>query len=913
MSYFQHLYNIGNLDNLSAPGLSDLYVVQQGPQTFLYATSVNTGLMLTWDVSGPVPVWLSSQVMGVPNGLSAPVELIGTATGGDNLLWVYGIAGSGATGYSVGADGILTESYQFGPVSGSITSLDLLEEAGQVLAVSTTRGSDSIDIWRQEVSGDFTLIQSVQVGADLPAPDDVTVIEVQIGAEAFVLASSARDGSITSYRVDPQTGLQVVNYFGADDGLGIATPDKLQVVQMGAEKFLLVGASGSSSITVLKIQSDGSLLPVDQVNDTLTTRFAGISVMEVIEVGGEVYIVAGGNDDGLTLMTMLPDGTLLQLETIEATLLTGLQNPGGLTLAQENGLIRLFVVEDGPGILSSWDIDVSGGQRLVADGAGGVLSGGAGRDILISGPGTDTLVGGAGEDVFVIRPDGGANDVIQGFELGLDRIDLSGYAQIFAISDLSFQTLANGIRVRFGAEVFDILSADGLPLQADQFTQNDFFDLWHVDVTQALPQAPVVGSVGADNLHGTTRNDTLVGMGGDDVLIGHEGNDKLVGGAGADVLIGGTGTDSADYSDVAAAVFVDLQFASLNTGAAAGDSFDSIENLTGSAFDDILHGDAVANLLEGQNGNDALFGRAGSDTLTGGAGNDTLNGGAGADALIGGAGIDTADYTGSVGSLRVDLLFSQINTNIAAGDTYDGIENLIGSQGFDNLRGTFGDNLIQGMANVDYIFGRRGNDTLDGGIGDDVLFGGVGQDVLIGGANRDRAQYSESLTAVVLDLMDASRNTGEAAGDTYNSIEDLAGGQFADNISGDMGANRLFGREGADTLIGRAGNDTLNGGANSDRLEGGLGDDNLRGGQNADTFVFDAGNDLIEDFSFAQGDIIEIDGAMITAVAGLTGQQVVDAFASVVGGQVVFDFGGDTLTIQSLADTAGLGVDIFVI
>ncbi|VAV93069.1 hypothetical protein MNBD_ALPHA07-121, partial [hydrothermal vent metagenome] len=41
--------------------------------------------------------------------------------------------------------------------------------------------------------------------------------------------------------------------------------------------------------------------------------------------------------------------------------------------------------------------------------------------------------------------------------------------------------------------------------------------------------------------------------------------------------------------------------------------------------------------------------------------------------------------------------------------------------------------------------------------------------------------------------------------------------------------------------------------------------------------------------------------------------QVVDAFASVVGGQVVFDFGGDTLTIQNLADTAGLGVDIFVI
>ena len=73
----------------------------------------------------------------------------------------------------------------------------------------------------------------------------------------------------------------------------------------------------------------------------------------------------------------------------------------------------------------------------------------------------------------------------------------------------------------------------------------------------------------------------------------------------------------------------------------------------------------------------------------------------GADAMDGGDGIDTVSYEGSVGSLRVDLLFSQLNTFWAAGDTFTSIENLIGSQGFDNLRGTTENNLIQGMANVD--------------------------------------------------------------------------------------------------------------------------------------------------------------------------------------------------------------------
>ena len=348
-----------------------------------------------------------------------------------------------------------------------------------------------------------------------------------------------------------------------------------------------------------------------------------------------------------------------------------------------------------------------------------------------------------------------------------------------------------------------------------------------------------------------------------------------------------------------------------------------IENALGGAGNDSLTGNDAANqlignggadLLDGLDGHDWLDGGLGNDTLYGGDGNDTLNGGAGADAFDGGAGIDTVSYQGSVGSLRVDLMFPGINTNLAAGDTFTSIENLIGSQGFDNLRGTTGANLIQGMANVDYIFGRAGNDTIEGGVGDDVLFGGVGADVLDGGANRDRAQYSESLTALVLDLLNPANNTGEAAGDVYISIEDLAGGKYDDTISGDLGANRLFGREGADQLYGRDGNDYLNGGAHADRLDGGAGNDTLRGGTHVDTFVFNDGADVIEDFTIGTAfttDRIEVDSALWGGAA-MTGSEIVSAYASVVGGQVVFDFGGgDTLTLQGVSSLTGLDSLVF--
>lgn len=378
------------------------------------------------------------------------------------------------------------------------------------------------------------------------------------------------------------------------------------------------------------------------------------------------------------------------------------------------------------------------------------------------------------------------------------------------------------------------------------------------------------------------------------------------------------GTDELRYDGTRGAT-LDLRAATLEGNFGGGGYLSSANGVLGGftvangVMIENATGGAGADRLIGNGGNNRLDGGAGNDTLIGGGGADRLMAGEGRDSFDGGAGNDTVDYAASRGSLRVDLLFSQINTNIAAGDTYEDIENLSGSQGADNIRGTFGDNLLQGQRNVDYIFGRSGNDTLDGGVGNDVLFGGVGSDILQGGENRDRAQYSESLTAVVLDLMNTRLNTGEAIGDVYQSIEDLAGSAFDDQIYGNTGANQLFGREGADQLYGRGGDDYLNGGANNDRLDGGAGNDILRGGQSADTFVFNGGDDIIEDFNAAQGDRIAIDDNVITQVAGLNGGTIVSRFGDVVGGEVVFSFAnGNTITIENINNLSGLADDIFV-
>jgi len=396
----------------------------------------------------------------------------------------------------------------------------------------------------------------------------------------------------------------------------------------------------------------------------------------------------------------------------------------------------------------------------------------------------------------------------------------------------------------------------------------------------------IYGTAEGESLSGTGGIDRIFGGGGDDELFGLGGSDVLIGGAGADDLFGGDGIDTADYSQSARGVIVNLSTSQGRGGDAEGDFLWGIENLKGSAQADILVGDRRDNQLEGGGGDDTLSGGNGDDELIGGAGDDTLNGGlnddmlrggTGADELNGGDGIDTADYY-SFGSLTptagiaVYLNLGEAYGGEAQGDTLSGIENVIGSGNNDFIQGNSVGNVLSGNNGQDSLFGAEGNDTLDGGggadylkggteldtlrggLGDDRLEGGAGADIVDGGADftyngafissNDTAEYTESNAGVTIDLRDGIATGGHAAGDTLISIENVTGSNFRDTLRGDNGDNRFFGGGDVDTLSGRGGDDILTGGDGGDTLDGGGDDDTLDGGRGNDTMNGGANNDL---------------------------------------------------------------------
>jgi Ca2+-binding RTX toxin-like protein len=440
---------------------------------------------------------------------------------------------------------------------------------------------------------------------------------------------------------------------------------------------------------------------------------------------------------------------------------------------------------------------------------------------------------------------------------------------------------------------------------------------------------------------------TLEGGALNDVLQGGLSNDTFIGGAGADKFLGELGTDTVSYKTALTGVKVGLDAppsagatddAPERTGDAAGDILESIENLEGSKFNDVLVGNAGANILTGLEGSDILRGLGGNDRLVGGAGNDVLEGGAGADILIGSEGDDTASYATSSAAVSVDLLAGTVSGGDAQGDTLTTIENLegsahddtlggnddanvlLGKDGNDLIQGRGGEDILSGGAGNDDLQGGSGNDTLYGDEGDDLLNGGVGSDIIDGGAGRDRVSYASSGAGVTVALASLSdinlpgtAQGGDAAGDTLRGIEDIEGSNFADTLTGNELDNRLFGRDGNDTLTGGSGDDTIRGDAGADTLDGGIGNDWLDYSTSAAGVSVNLATNTVSGGD-AQGDVISNFENLTGSAADdtLTGSDADNRIEGGLGADLIDGgSGNDTIAGGGGADTldGGIGVD----
>ena len=586
-----------------------LSVVDRGP-----APTATTAPYLSIPSWIQVPTWISAPTT---TSYPASIELVG-GTGPDLI-------------YLEGADRLYAK--------GGDDNDTLTLQAGNNAELSGGYGLDNITINASgadnRVFGDQdndTIRANAGVRLGVFGEEGADTIAFYGGVDSFARGGDAVDTmdiyAGTRVTLVGETDDDVLTIRGGSDGIAAGNSGNDQLMILGGDRGLLLGQSGDD--TLKSLGGTQSIVSGGDGNDTINVTNRGdelygddgddnyvvlpalattlqqsqlLRLRELLYVDPKNFEPEARGSDRLDL-SAFSTGATLNLGTlgIYTSLTQGLQS----VIAGQLQVILLGSLENIAG--------TSGNDTLIGSSEPNHIQGLAGNDTISGLGGDDTLDGGIGNDIL----DGGTGD---------DSYVFSTVAGVTLGTDSIYEATNAGT---------DSLKFKGMPV-----------GLGTLDLNLATPQS-LAGGLATITLRQSSNSglrgdfEEVVGTPFDDLLFGNELDNRIEPGAGSDIVDGrggsdiyvysgrnlgtdqindastGSGRDTLDFAafdspltlDLALTIPQNLGEATLTLGAA-----DSIENVIGTSFDDVILGNARDNALFGAAGVDRLEGRAGNDRL----------------------------------------------------------------------------------------------------------------------------------------------------------------------------------------------------------------------------------------------------------------------------------------------------------
>jgi len=410
-------------------------------------------------------------------------------------------------------------------------------------------------------------------------------------------------------------------------------------------------------------------------------------------------------------------------------------------------------------------------DSLTGDNNDNMLNGYDGDDIIHGGKGSDVLVGGKGKNELY-------------GEEGNDELFVG-----------EGENIANGGE---GRDTVNYSNAKGpvkINLQEKKGEKSNGLTDSFIEIENAMGSIfddHIIGDEEDNHLYGNDGNDIIEGGEGSDTINGGKGNNKLFGGKGSDnfkliegnnIVDGGEGSDTVTYIEyrekeykiflekeerfrkehnalpaVDGQEFTELTMQgkgftiSLKDKTAqknnnTQDSFTSIENVTGTYFDDVIIGDEENNSLNGIAGNDIIKGGDGNDIISAGKGKSQLYGEEGNDRFVilegeheldGGEGQDIANFYLYSQDLTINLTENSIVYGSSEPYKFIGIENIKTGDYNDIIYDGSGNYIIETGSGNDQVHLKEGNVHLDTGDGNDIIYiSGSGRKTITSGYGAD--------------------------------------------------------------------------------------------------------------------------------------------------------------------------------
>ncbi|MBC8507306.1 MAG: hypothetical protein H8D34_20775, partial [Chloroflexi bacterium] len=729
-----------------------------GDDSFVFANGATISTTIqggfgsdTLDYSGyttPVTVNLATGVLGGGVGSVSGIENIAGGQNNDNLT---GDAGNnvltGGPGTDTLAGGPGDDTYRF--ADGWGLDNPIIENAGE--------GNDTFDFSPVTNPLTFTIASiTVSDGASIAQHTGIH-IENLIGgsaADTFIFSN----GAVLPGQIDGQSGTDTLNLSAYTSALNIRISSLGIIDGMAGGIDAVLGSfdninsliTGSGNDTLFGMNADAAW-----TIDTTNTYTSGAQSMDF---SGVENLTGGSGTDTFQLV-----GT----GSVAGNVAGGL---GANDTLDYSAYTQAAIVNFPAGTASGINGTVSGIETVISNGIGvtligdefdNLLIGGLGNDILRGNDGNDTLVGNGGDDIL----DGGN---------GIDTADYS--------------SSANGV-------VVDLAAGTASDQALGTSIGNDTL----------ISIENVIGSNFADDLSGSNGDNVLTGGAGDDTLAGLGGNDtyKFGDNAGTDTVneVASAGVDTFDFS----AATVDLTFTigSLTvtgTGIAVTNPASQIENLiSGSGADRFVFADgaSLAGYLDGRGGTDeidfAAFASARNITLNSTGATDGFNGSeisiAGGTPLANGGfrNVDSLVGSGTNADTLIGLDADSVWTINSASSQYQSGGRTLALSSFETLNGGLGADSFNLLGTESGSFnGNAGDDSIHFAEGA-TLSGSFNGGPSTGSGVGDTLSFSGNTTgrAIALSVLGTIHGfAGNAAGASFDNLDNLLGGNGTDSLTG---------------------------------------------------------------------------------------------------------------------------------
>jgi len=293
----------GNGDTLPL-AITGLESSVENGRTYLSAVSANGGALLRFEI-GSAGTLVAQGSLPLPAGQNVADGLIEVAVGGRSYFAPLAPLASAMPGLTLldptgGSDIVL------GDAGTRIASVAAVDVGGASFLLVAHADSGAVDTFARTGSGPFALASRTTAqpgGTGLAA-----LVVASAGGTAYVITALAADDSIRSSRILADGSLAEVDRDGAPGGLGLDAPSATGWTTLDGETYVLQAGAGSSSLSVLRLETDGRLTPTDHVVDNLATRFQSVTALAIVEDGTRRYVIAGGADGGLSAFALLPGG-----------------------------------------------------------------------------------------------------------------------------------------------------------------------------------------------------------------------------------------------------------------------------------------------------------------------------------------------------------------------------------------------------------------------------------------------------------------------------------------------------------------------------------------------------------------------------------------------------------------------------